>query len=140
VLHNARYDSVLLEKRRFKVMSIQDEFDTCMPRIPGGTLVPSGTYVNPATLSTTGTIAFTQTTADAVLPAADFWHAIPTATVSGSASTATVASGLNTTLNATGLTNSISPIAGNYNWTSSNLAAWTSGDAPQSKGLGANDA
>jgi hypothetical protein len=121
-------------------MSISDEFDQVMPRIPGGTLVPSGTYVNPATLSSTGTIAFTQCTADAVLPSADFWHALPTGTVNGSASTATVASGLNTTLNATGLVNSISPIAGNYAYTSSNLAAWVSGDLPQSKGLGASDA
>jgi hypothetical protein len=111
-----------------------------MPRIPGGTLVPSGTYVNPATLSSTGTIAFTQCTSDSVLPAADWWHMLPTATVSGSASTATVASGLNTTLNANSGANAISPIAGNYNYTSANLASWVSGDLPQSKGTGASDA
>lgn len=102
--------------------------------------MPSGTYVCVTTLGPTGTIAFTQCTSDATLPAIDFWHALPTGTVSGSASTATVASGLNTTLNATGLSNSISPIAGGYAYTSSNLAAWVSGDAPQSKGTGAQDA
>ncbi len=118
-------------------MSLSDEWNQVMPRIPGGQLVPSGTYVCPTTLGPTGTIAFTQTTADGVLPAIDWWHLIPTGTVSGSASTATVASGLNTTLNATGLVNSVSPIAGGYAYVSANLAVWVSGDAPQSKGLGA---
>jgi len=118
-------------------VSLQDEFDMVMPRIPGSQLVPSGTYVCLTTLGPTGTIAFTQTTSDATLPAIDWWHALPTGTVSGSASTATVASGLNTTLNATALSNSIGPIASTYAYTSSNLASWVSGDAPQSKGLGA---
>jgi hypothetical protein len=117
-------------------MSISDEWDQVMPRIPGSTLVPSGTYVCPTTLGPTGTIAFSQCTSDATLPALDWWHMLPTGTVSGSASTATVASGLNTTLNATGLVNSISPIAGGYAYVSANLAAYVSGDLPQSKGLG----
>jgi hypothetical protein len=118
-------------------MSISDEWNQVMPRIPGSTLVPSGTYVCPNTLATTGTIAFTQTTTDNTLPAIDWWHMIPTSTVNGSATTATVASGLNTTLNATALSNSISPIASTYAYVSSNLAVWVSGDAPESKGLGA---
>jgi hypothetical protein len=130
-----------ISREKENMMSLQDEWDMVMPRIPGGTLVPSGTYVTLETLGITGTIAFTQTTSDATLPTgADWWHALPTATVSGSASTATVASGLNTTLNATGAGNALGPIASNYAYTSANLSSWVSGDAMQQKGLGASDA
>ncbi|HEY4033975.1 MAG TPA: hypothetical protein VGL94_08455 [Ktedonobacteraceae bacterium] len=117
-------------------MALQDEFDMAFPvRYPAGALVPSGTYICLQTLGPTGTIAFSQTTSDTTLPTtAEWWHALPTGTVSGSASTATVASGVNTILNA------LTPIAGNYAYTSANFAAWTSGDAMQSRGTGASDA
>jgi|SRR6266849_6949842 len=107
-------------------------------RFPAGALVPSGTYICLQTIGPTGTIAFSQTTSDTTLPTGgEFWHALPTGTVSGSASTATIASGVNTLLNASG---TLSPITGNYAYTSANFAVWVAGDAMQSRGTGASDA
>jgi len=104
-------------------MALRDEFAMVMPRIPGGTTSPSGCYIDPRTL------AVTSTTSSAALPAADWWHKIPTATGSGDLTAA--ASYLNTVLNA------LSPIAGNYAYVSGSLHAYTSADLPTEKGTGA---
>lgn len=108
-------------------MAIENEVTQVMGRIAGGSLVQAGSYVNFRTM------AIYQNAADSNLPALDWWHYIPTASA-GNESLATCATKINTALNA------LSPIAGNYAYTSSNFHAYSSSDLPQSKGAGAQDA
>lgn len=108
-------------------MALENEVDMVMSRLPGGAQVSAGSYWN------CRTNAIYQNTSDSTLPLMDFWHFIPTATA-GNESLATCATKINTALNA------LSPIAGNYAYTSSNFHAYSGSDLPQSKGTGAQDA
>jgi hypothetical protein len=108
-------------------MAIENEVDQVMGRFPGGALAPTGSFWN------VRTGAVFQQTSDGTLPALDWWHFIPTATA-GNESMSSCATKINTALNA------LSPIAGNYAFTSSNLHSYNSGtDLPQSKGTGVSD-
>jgi hypothetical protein len=107
-------------------VSLENEVDMVMSRLPGGAQVSAGSYWN------CRTNAIYQNAADSTLPLMDFWHFIPTATA-GNESLATCATKINTALNA------VSPIAGNYSYSSSQLHAYTSADLPTSKGQGASD-
>ncbi len=109
-------------------MALENEMDMVAGRFQGGAQAPAGSYIN------LRTFAIFQQTSDGALPSGvDYWHLIPTATA-GNESLATCATKLNAALN------SVSPIAGNYAYTSSNLHSYSAGsDAMQQKGTGVSD-
>lgn len=108
-------------------MALMDEVDQVMQKYQGGAQAPIGSFWD------IHSNAIYQQTSDGVLPGTDWWWFIPTATA-GNESLATCATKINTALNA------VSPMTGNYAYTSSSFHTYTSADLPTSKGTGAQDA